>query len=94
MTNIRKEPTVSLLTKAGELVGFKVRGLSNDDLVNEALDAFTSAEAKMNSAIIQIEANVKTEEEAIRAAEKRIEKADASKARLTRVIDRLKALTE
>lgn len=94
MTTIRKEPTVSLLTKAGELVGFKVRGQTNDDLVNEALEAFTAAEEKMNSAIVKIDENVREEQEAIREATNRIEKAGQSKARLTRVIDRLKALTE
>lgn len=92
--NTRTEPSVSILSMAGQLVGIKVRGATNDQLVNEALDAFTKAEEKMNNAINLIEENVKAEQEEIKAAEKRIEQAGASKARLTRVIDRLKALTE
>lgn len=89
-----EEPTVSLLTKAGNLVGIKVRGMSPDQLVEDALASFQKAEDKMNNAIAQINDNVKVEQEAIKAAEQRIQQADASKARLTRVIDRLKALTE
>lgn len=90
----RNEPTVSLLTQAGKLVGIKVRGQTNDQLVNDALEAFTKAEEKMNSAITLIDQNVKAEEQAIKDAEQRINEAGESKARLTRVIDRLKALTE
>lgn len=94
MTTIRKEPTVSLLTKAGEFVGIKVRGLSPDDLVADALESFSAAEQKMNAAIEQLDQRVADEEKEIRLAEKRIETAENAKSRLTRVIDRLKALTE
>jgi hypothetical protein len=82
-----------MVTAANFAFGGKAK-VTNDQLVNDALDAFTKAEEKMNNAITLIEENVKAEQEEIKAAEKRIADADASKARLTRVIDRLKALTE
>lgn len=90
----RIEPTTgNFVINATNFVFGKVK-LSNEQLVDEALDAFTKAEDKMNNAITLIDQNVKEEQEAIKAAEQRISQADASKARLTRVIDRLKALTE
>jgi Asp-tRNA(Asn)/Glu-tRNA(Gln) amidotransferase A subunit family amidase len=87
--NTRTEPAMTALTSL-----FSARKISNEQLVNDALDSFNKAEEKMNNAISAIDANVKEEQEAIEAAQKRIEQADSAKARLTRVIDRLKALTE
>lgn len=90
----RNEPTVGNFVITASNFVFGKSKVSNDQLVNEALEAFTKAEDKMNSAISLIDQNVKEEQEAIKAAELRITEAGASKARLTRVIDRLKALTE
>lgn len=89
----RIEPSVSFLTKAGELVGFKVRGLSHTELVDDALDAFTKAEAKMTTAIKTIDSQISEEEKEIQEAQKRITAAAQSKDKLTRVLDRVKALT-
>lgn len=85
----RTEPSVNGLVSL-----FTSKKLTNDQLVNDALESFNKAEEKMNNAIAAIDANVKEEKEAIKAAEQRIEQAGSAKSRLTRVIDRLKALTE
>lgn len=85
----RTEPALTGLTSF-----FTGKKMTNDQLVNDALESFNKAEEKMNNAIAAIDTNVKEEQEAIKAAEQRIEQAGYAKARLTRVIDRLKALTE
>lgn len=85
----RTEPAIN-----GIVSLFSTKKLTNDQLVNDALDSFNKAEEKMNNAIAAIDANVKEEQEVIKAAEQRIEQAGSAKARLTRIIDRLKALTE
>jgi ferritin-like metal-binding protein YciE len=91
---IRNEPSVSILTKAGELVGFKVRGIPHDQLVADALSSFTKAEQQMQTAIQTIDADVAAEQQLIRDAENRIEVAGNHRSKLDRVLTRLKALTE
>lgn len=93
---IRKEPSVSLITKAGELVGIKARSLNltHEQLVTDALDTFTKAEQKMTDAISTIEASIAEEKQAIKEAEARISGAEGSKGKLNRVLERIKALTE
>lgn len=87
--NTRNEPTL------GNLVTglFTKSKLSHESIVNDALDAFTKAEDKMNTAIELIDADIKLEEQAIKDAEQRITNAGKSKDRLTRVIDRVRAFT-
>jgi len=63
------------------------------DLVDDALQAFTAAEAKMEGAINQINEEISAEAKIAREAQERMESAKGSKDKLTRVLDRLKALT-
>lgn len=81
----------SLLTQAGALVGIKVR--THTELVDDALDAFTKAEQKMESATTTINQQIQAEEVAIQEARERQQAAVGSKDKLSRVLDRVRALT-
>lgn len=83
----------SLIMQAGKIVGIKVRGQGHEELVAEALDAFTKAEEKMVGTIQLIDAQIADEEKAIKEAQDRVEAANGSKAKVNRVLDRLKAFT-
>lgn len=72
---------------------FSAKKLSHNELVDDALDAFSKAEAKMESAIVQIQTNIDEEEKEIAIRQGKILAAGASKDRLARVLDRVKALT-
>ena len=91
----RKEPTMILDTKVLSITTlFGPKKKSHSELVENALASFTKAEQEMTSAIKLIDADVEAEQQAIRDAEQRIEEAGNSRNRLSRVLDRLKALTE
>lgn len=94
----RKEPTISLTSINGNTIlaglGFGPKKKTHGELVESALSAFTKAEQEMNEAIQLIDADVAAEQQAIRDAEQRIDEASNSRNRLSRVLDRLKALTE
>ena len=84
----------SILTQAGKIVGIKVRVTHNHEaLVDDALDAFTKAEIKMESAIRTISDQINAEEIAIQEARERQQAAVGSKDKLSRVLDRVRALT-
>lgn len=89
----RTEPSVSILTKAGELVGFKFRNVSHETLVEDALSAFTKAETQMGDAINQIQLQIDEEERAIEEAQKRVLAATGSIGKLDRVLKRVQAFT-
>ena len=72
---------------------FSAKKLSHTELVDNALEAFTKAEAQMGEAISKIDADITAEQQAIVEANARIAAAGASKDRLARVLDRVKALT-
>lgn len=86
---VRNEPSLGNLV-TGLFTKTKV---SHETIVNEALAAFTKAETQMDDAIKQIDADIETEKQAIKDAEKRIADAGGSKDRLTRVLDRVRAFT-
>lgn len=88
-SNTRNEPSLGNLV-TGLFTKTKV---SHEAIVNEALAAFTKAETQMDDAIKQIDADIETEKQAIKDAEKRIADAGGSKDRLTRVLDRVRAFT-
>lgn len=91
----RNEPSVgnNIFITAGKFVGIKSKFLDHTKLVDDALDAFTKAEQKMESAIDQIDELILIEKVAIEEANKRVEDAGSSKDKLTRVLDRVRALT-
>lgn len=88
---MKADNRTSLLTQAGALVGIKVR--THTELVDDALDAFTKAEQKMESAITTINQQIADEQKAIAEAQSRVEAAAGSKDKLSRVLDRVRALT-
>ena len=91
---MKTEPTVgNFLVAAGKFVGVVKNPVNHEALVDDALDAFTKAEKKMENAIIQIDAQIAEEQLAIVEAQKRVDAAGNSKDKLSRVIDRIKALT-
>lgn len=90
---VRNEPTVSILTHAGNLVGFKVRKASHESLVESALEAFTKAETQMGDAINQIQLQIDEEQQAIEEAQKRVLAATGSIGKLDRVLKRVQAFT-
>lgn len=90
---MKGEARNTLMFQAGSLVGIKVRQQTHTQLVDDALDAFTKAEQKIVSAIGTIQEQINTEQEVIKAAEKRADEAGVSKDKLSRVLDRLKSLT-
>lgn len=96
---VRIEPSVSLITMAGELLGFKVRNIEptklvdHATLVEDALEAFTKAEEKMSAAIDTINVQIDADNREISDITVRIADQNKSKDKLTRVLDRVKALT-
>lgn len=72
---------------------FSAKKLSHTELVDSALDAFTKAEKQMTNAIEQIQCHIDDEEKEIATRQGKILAAGDSKDRLTRVLDRVKALT-
>lgn len=90
---MKTEPTVgNFLVAAGKFVGV-VKTTDHEALVNDALDAFTKAEQKMEGAIAQIDAQIAEEQKAITEAQQRVTAAGNSKEKLSRVIERIKAFT-
>lgn len=88
--NTRNEPTIGFGMVTGLFTKAKV---SHTQLVDDALAAFTKAETQMGEAIGLIEKDILAEQEAIQEAQRRITDAAQSKDRLSRVLDRVKALT-
>lgn len=94
MTN-RKEPTVLIDTAALTITSiFGKKKPDHTQLVSEALDMFTQAEEKMANAVKSIETSIADDKKEIETIGHRIDAQEASKSKLTRVMDRLKALTE
>lgn len=90
---MKTEPSVgSFLVNAAAFVTGK-KTVDHQALVADALDAFTKAEQKMQGAIELIDNQIADEQAAIVEAQKRVEEAGNSKAKLSRVLDRVKALT-
>lgn len=89
----RNEPTVGNFMVTAANFAFGKAKVSHEAIANEALDLFTKAEEKMDSAIKQIDALVEQERKAIEEANTRIDAAAGSKDRLTRTLDRVRALT-
>lgn len=91
---MKAEPTVGILAVAGKVVGFNFKVTrDHNQLVDEALDAFTKAEKKMEGAINTINQQIADEEKAIAEARERVASASGSKDKLSRVLDRVRALT-
>jgi len=88
---VRKTPTLGSIAS---LFTGNANRVDHEKLVNDALNLFDEAQAKMNSASKAIDEQVKLDEEEIKTIEKRIADQHQSKDRLTRTIQRLKALTE
>lgn len=84
----------SLLTQAGKIVGISVKvTVDHNKLIDEALDAFTKAEQKMEGAIAQIDADIAEKEKEVAQIQQNITRAGESKGKLSRVLDRIKAFT-
>lgn len=67
--------------------------VSHQDLVADALDTFTKAEEKVQSAITQINQDIEDKEKQVAALQGGILGANKSKDKLTRIVDRIKAFT-
>jgi antitoxin component HigA of HigAB toxin-antitoxin module len=85
----RNEPSIGNLV-TGLFTKAKV---SHTVLVEEALDAFTKAEQKMSAAIDTINIHIDADNREVQEINERIESSNKSKDRITRVLDRVKALT-
>lgn len=85
----RNEPTIGAIV-TGMFTKAKV---SHTQLVDDALAAFTAAEEKMSAAIDIINIHIDADNREIQQINERIESSNKSKDRLTRVLDRVKALT-
>lgn len=66
---------------------------NHEDLVSDALDAFTKAEAKMDAAIEKINDQVAAHAQAAVDAQNRMNAAKDSGDKLRRVLERVRALT-
>lgn len=87
---MKQEPSL------GNLVTFFTgnnKRVDHDTLVEDALDAFTKAEQKMSAAIDTINVHIDDDNLKIKEINQRIESSNKSKDRLTRVLDRVRALT-
>ncbi len=86
---MKQEPRI------GNILGlsFKVKR-DHNQLVDDALDMFSKAEAKMESAIEQINSDIDSDRKEIADIENRIYASEQSMGKLTRVLGRLKALVE
>jgi len=88
---MKQEPSL------GNLITFfsgnSSKRVDHDALVEEALDAFTKAEQKMSAAIDTINVHIDNDHLKIKDINQRIESSNKSKDRLTRVLDRVRALT-
>ncbi|MNC27516.1 hypothetical protein D3C75_756880 [compost metagenome] len=67
--------------------------VDHEQLVNNALDAFTRAEQKMSAAIDTINVHIDADNNEISEIQNRIKSSNASKDKLTRVLDRVRAFT-
>lgn len=90
---MKQEPTL------GNLFGListtsTVINNNHAELVEDALDAFTKAEKKMESAIEQINGQIAAHAQAAVEAQNRMNEAKDSGDKLRRVLARVKALTE
>lgn len=74
-------------------IGVRVKH-DHEQLVSDALEIFKKAEDQMANAIEQINDDIEDEQKAIREAQARISASEQSMGKLSRVLDRLKALTE
>ena len=88
---MKTEPTVGSSNVITSL--FKRGKKDHEKLVADALDMFTKAEDNLQNAVEQINDDIEDEQKEIRAAEKRIADAEGHRSRLTRTLDRIKALT-
>lgn len=88
---MKTEPTVGSTTVIGS---FFKRKKDHNKLVSDALEMFTKAEQQVQTAVTQINEDIAEEKAEIAAAEKRISDAEGHRGRLTRTLDRIKALTE
>lgn len=73
---------------------FTKKTVSHTELVDNALEAFSKAETQMVEAIDQIQAQIDEEEREVAIRQGKILGANASKDRLSRVLDRVKAFTQ
>lgn len=90
---MRKEPSVGQFITNAARFAIGQSKTSHEDLVTDALDAFSKAEIKMESAIRKISDQINDDEIAIQEARERQEAALGSKDKLSRVLDRVRALT-
>lgn len=91
---VRNEPTLgNLFAIFGKSKQEFKPKLSHDEIVNDALAAFTKAETQMSDAIKLIDTDIEAEQQAIKDAEQRIAEAGGSKDKLTRVLQRVQAFT-
>lgn len=90
---MRKEPSVGQFITNAARFAIGQSKTSHEDLVTDALDAFTKAELKMETAIRTISDQITAEEIAIQEARERQQAATSSKDKLSRVLDRVRALT-
>ncbi|AXF53010.1 MAG: hypothetical protein [Caudoviricetes sp.] len=88
---MRQEPTIG--TKITSFFG-QNKTLNHGKIVENALEAFKTAEKGIEDAIKVIETDVELEQKAIKESEQRIADADGHKDRLTRVLDRVRKFTE
>lgn len=90
---MRKEPSVGQFITNAARFAIGQSKTYHEDLVTDALDAFSKAEIKMESAIRKISDQINDDEIAIQEARERQEAALGSKDKLSRVLDRVRALT-
>ena len=90
---MRKEPSLGnqILVSAGNF--FVGKKPSHEALVESALEAFTKAETQMGDAINQIQLSIDEEEKEIARRQGEVLRANDSKDKLTRVLDRVRAFT-
>lgn len=67
--------------------------LNHEALVANALDAFTQAENKMSAAIATIQTDIDKKESEVAKIQGQILGAEESKSKLSRVLERVRALT-
>lgn len=88
---VRKTPTLGSIAS---LFTGNTNRVDHEKLVEDALNLFTEAELKLVDASKAIEGQIDKDNAEIREIEQRIADQVKAKSRLTRTLDRLKALTE
>jgi FtsZ-binding cell division protein ZapB len=85
----RTEPAMTSLTSL-----FSAKKASHTELLADALDTFTKAEQKVSTALETIQSQIDEQEAEIAKRQGEVLRANESKNKLSRVLDRIKALTE